>query len=120
MSNEFRGTGNIAIAPTLKTVSVAGEARKIRFSEWFIAIATTAVFGSLARLALSERALTLGTKNGPTHADGLAAVVVGLFLLLAATLPWIRLANGRFAAKFAMVTILAWLAFVAVYFMWWY
>ena len=29
MSNEFRGTGNIAVAPTLKTVSVAGEARKV-------------------------------------------------------------------------------------------
>ena len=29
MSNEFRGTGNIAVAPTLKTVSVAGEPRKV-------------------------------------------------------------------------------------------
>jgi len=29
MSNEFRGTGNIAVAPTLKTVSVAGEGRKV-------------------------------------------------------------------------------------------
>ena len=29
MSNEFRGTGNIAVAPTLKTVSVAGETRKV-------------------------------------------------------------------------------------------
>ena len=29
MSNEFRGTGNIAVAPTLKTVSVGGEARKV-------------------------------------------------------------------------------------------
>lgn len=29
MSNEFRGNGNIALAPTLKTVSVAGEARKV-------------------------------------------------------------------------------------------
>ena len=29
MSNEFRGTGNIAVAPTLKTVAVAGEPRKV-------------------------------------------------------------------------------------------
>ena len=29
MSNEFRGTGNIAVTPTLKTVLVAGEARKV-------------------------------------------------------------------------------------------
>lgn len=29
MANEFRGTGNIAVAPTLKTVLVAGEARKV-------------------------------------------------------------------------------------------
>lgn len=29
MSNEFRGTGNIAVAPIVKTVSVAGEARKV-------------------------------------------------------------------------------------------
>ncbi len=29
MSNEFRGTGNIAVAPTLKTVLVAGEGRKV-------------------------------------------------------------------------------------------
>src|SRR6187549_747815 len=29
MSNEFRGTGNIAVAPTLKTVSVAAEGRKV-------------------------------------------------------------------------------------------
>jgi len=29
MSNEFRGTGNIADAPTLKTISVNGEDRKV-------------------------------------------------------------------------------------------
>ena len=29
MSNEFRGTGNIAVAPALKTVSIAGETRKV-------------------------------------------------------------------------------------------
>ena len=29
MSNEFCGTGSIAVAPTLKTVKVAGEARKV-------------------------------------------------------------------------------------------
>ena len=29
MANEFRGTGVVATAPTLKTVSVAGQARKV-------------------------------------------------------------------------------------------
>ena len=29
MSNEFRGTGNIAVAPTVKTVMVAGEPRRV-------------------------------------------------------------------------------------------
>jgi single-strand DNA-binding protein len=29
MSNEFRGTGNIAVPPTLKTVAVAGQPRKV-------------------------------------------------------------------------------------------
>jgi hypothetical protein len=80
---------------------------------WVVSFATMGFLGSVSYLALKERTITLGGRNGSSFFEGSSAVVVGFLLLAGALLPIVQLARRtRFAKAVTLVAASVWLATV--------
>ena len=89
---------------------------KLPFIAWFGAIVFAVVLGSLGFLAITERAITTGGRNGIHHAEGTSAVVLGFgFIGFAfASLGSLAVFN-RFRNLIWFLLALLWLASIAIY-----
>lgn len=83
---------------------------------WIVSLATMGFLGSVSYLALKERTIALGGRNGASFFEGSTAVVVGFLLLAGALLPVVQLAgHTRFAKAVALMVAWVWLATVVLY-----
>lgn len=83
---------------------------------WITSLATTAVLASVSYLALKERAVTMGGRNGPKSFEGAAAIVVGFLLLAAALWPIAKLTRHTRFAKLVLIQLAwIWLALLLLY-----
>lgn len=83
---------------------------------WIVSLATMGFLGSVSYLALKERAITLGGRNGSSLFEGNAAVVMGFLLLAGALLPIVQLTrHTRFAKLAALQVAWIWVASIIVY-----
>jgi hypothetical protein len=89
----------------------------IPFIIWFAVGAFVIVFGSLAWIAITEKAISTGTRTGISHKEGLGAVVSGFFYLGVAVAALGVLAyRNRFKRLIWLALAVAWLLGVAIYF----
>ena len=95
------------------------QGQKLYTFEWVGCIVWTLVWGSLAYIALTERAITLGAGKfglGGGHSEGGAAIATGFLALGAAAcgIGWLlRLSRYRRLLRFAL--FLCWLVSIALY-----
>jgi hypothetical protein len=84
--------------------------------EWVGSIAWSIFWGVLGYVAISERSITLGGRNGITHPEGLSAVLLG-FLLIGASLVGVSWLLRLHAFKRLLQALLfgGWLCSAAVY-----
>jgi putative exporter of polyketide antibiotics len=89
----------------------------IPFIIWFAVAAFVTVFGSLAWIAISEKAISTGTRTGISHKEGLSALVAGFFYLGVAVAALGVLAyRNRFKRLIWLALAVIWLLSVAGYF----
>ena len=83
---------------------------------WIVSFATMGFLGSVSYLALKERVVTLGGRNGLSLFEGHAAVVVGFLLLAGALLPIVQLTrHTRFAKLVVLHVAWVWVASIILY-----
>lgn len=89
-----------------------------------VAVATfvaALVFASLAWIAISERSITLASKTGLNHSEGLAAVIHGfVFIGIAIALLGTFASASRWRNLIWLGLALAWAAGTAIYFLFFY
>jgi hypothetical protein len=89
---------------------------KLPFVAWFGAFACTAVLGSLAFVAITERSLSTGGRSGIHHYEGAAAVHMGFFFYAVVLVVWGAIARvSRFHRLIWLALALVWLGSVGAY-----
>jgi hypothetical protein len=89
----------------------------IPFIIWFAVAAFVIVFGSLAWIAITEKAISTGTRVGISHKEGLNAVVSGfVYLGVAVAALGVLAYRSRFKRLIWLALAIAWLVVVIAYF----
>lgn len=85
--------------------------------EWIGSILWAFFWGVLAYIAISEKSITLGGRLGISHSEGLAAIVLGFFMLGASLFgaSWL-LRLHPFKRLLQLFLFLGWLCSAIVYF----
>ena len=84
--------------------------------EWVGSIVWSIFWGVLGYVAISERSITLGGRDGITHSEGLSAVILG-FLLIGASLvgvSWLLRLNA-FKRQLQVLLFVGWLCGAVLY-----